>query len=200
VHLENVEADTLLRYQAVGNLQQAAAALDSQAMSAEQLLYQKVSDPIGATAGAYSLLRFNELDRLHNWTRNLYNWFDWLPDGASILGEHLARAGDHEEALEVLLGLTERGLPIFTDGFSFAQNRLRLYIELGDKHFEATKIAAAKALFVELSRFAPHVDYGKMFLSFTGLEPNAPNEEAVSLSELKFSGGSPSSLDLTDTL
>jgi hypothetical protein len=37
-----------------------------------------MSDPIAAAVGAYALLRFAELDRLHDWTANLYDRFPYL--------------------------------------------------------------------------------------------------------------------------
>src|SRR5260221_870763 len=108
-------AELLLNFRTRGYAPQAAAAAGSLTIDAEGMLLQKMKDPIAAAVGAYALLRFAELDRLHNWTRNLYAWFPSLPDGATILGEHLARLGKHQEALDIFLELETRGLPLFTD-------------------------------------------------------------------------------------
>ena len=95
----------VLRYYERGMVLQVEnlAGKDSPAVVSEDLLYGKVADPIAACVGAYTLLRLGELDRLHEWTENLKNWFDWLPDGLAIRAEHLARRGQHAQALENLL-------------------------------------------------------------------------------------------------
>src|SRR2546423_15128052 len=93
-------------------------------LDAEELLEDKQQDPIAAAVGGYALLRFSALERLHDWTANLHSWFEWLPDGAAIRGEHLARMGQHDEALDAFLTLPSRGLPLFSDGLAYAVNRL----------------------------------------------------------------------------
>src|SRR5262249_9304582 len=105
---QNEQASLVLGYRQ-NNLAQ------PQAAAAEPLLQQKMDDPIAAAVGGYTLLRFGDLDRLHDWTKNLYNWFPALADGAAIYGEHLARLGRHPEALTVFASVPIRGLPIFSD-------------------------------------------------------------------------------------
>jgi hypothetical protein len=167
LHLAHAAANLLLCYRANGYVQQAAEATESPALNAEQLLEEKIGDPIAAAVGAYALLRFAELRRLRDWTENLRAWFPWLPDGSAIRGEHLARMGEHTQALEVFLELHDRGLPMFTDGFAFALDRLRLYLEAGlptapEQH------SAARALLEKLKRIAPAVDDGSPVLVIVG--------------------------------
>lgn len=135
---------------------------------AEGLLYEKVADPLAAAAGALALLRMNELDRLHDWTANLANWFPWLPDGAIIRAEHLAREGGHEEAVELLRRLPLGGLPVLSLSLAFAVDRLRTYSARwsGDRRLR-------RAL-VELTSYALATDFTAPVTTFTGAAPDSP--------------------------
>jgi hypothetical protein len=189
-HTSNVEADALLRYRAGGYLQQAAAAVDAgAAVTAEKLLRRKRRDQVAAAIGAYTLLRLNELDRLHDWTGNLDDWFPWLPDGAAIRGEHLAREGEHREALDAFLGLAGRGLPIFSEGFSYALDRLTLYVDVatteeGRSVFAPEAVQRAEILRTSLLRLAPFIDHSRPFLTFAGAAPDRPGAETLSEADL----------------
>jgi hypothetical protein len=174
VHLANAVADLLVHYRAQGYARQAAATLDSPHLDAEELLRGKMADPVAAAVGGYALLRFADLPRLHDWTDNLYQWFP-LADAASIRGEHLARLGEHAAALEAFLTLSDRGLPAFTDGFSYALDRIRLYLEAGT--LAAPTPERAEHVHALLKRLAPIVDFGRPLLTFTAdplehLEPS----------------------------
>ncbi len=177
VLLQHSTADTLLRYIQRGLLKQAAAMTTSDDLQAEQLLFGKESHPIAAAAGAYALLRLGDLERLHNWTENLNNWFAWLPDGAAIRGEHLARLGNHEEALSVFLELPSRGLPIFSDGLSYAIDRLRLYSTIDDPNFNID--TRSQTVLKQLQRFVPFADFREPLLTFTGVDPSNPDDKPL---------------------
>jgi hypothetical protein len=166
-HLANPTGNLLLCYRANGYVQQAAEATLSPSLSAEELLQGKMNDPIAAAVGAYALLRFAELDRMHDWTENLRVWFAWLPDGSAIRGEHLARLGEHTQALAAFIELLDRGLPMFTDGFAFALDRLRTYLS-SDIEATPAQRTAAEALLEKLKRIAPAVDDGSPVLVIAG--------------------------------
>jgi hypothetical protein len=189
VHLEHSEADALLHYAERGLLEQTAAVATSDALQGERLLFQKQSYPVAAAAGAYVLLRLGEIDRLHDWTENLRNWFDWLPDGSAIRGEHLARLGQHKDALAAFLEIGPRGLPLFTEGLSYALDRLRLYAGYGEEHFDKEMLSKAEALLMQLQRFAEYVDFRRAVLTFTGAAPGSPSREPLDALELENSGG-----------
>lgn len=174
--LRNPSADMLLRYVQKGFQQQAVATSD--AVGAEEALRGKRRDPIAAAVGAYALLRFGELGRLHDWTENLRNWFKWLPDGSAVRGEHLARQGQHEKALDAFLELPERGLPIFSDGLSYAVTRLRLYVTAKSK-FESSKVKSAHSLLEQLQKFTAFCDYQEPLTTFSGRLPKDPSNESV---------------------
>lgn len=110
-------------YMQNGALQEAAALMSE----AEDMLYGKISNPIAAALGGYALLRQGEIERLHNWPTNLASWFEWLPDGAVISAELMARRGDHPSAADFLLLAVKRGLPLFSEGMSILMSRLRYY-------------------------------------------------------------------------
>jgi hypothetical protein len=127
VRLQNSQANLLLANIKSGSLDQANIASLSSKVSAEALLQNKLQDPFAACVGAYALLMFGDLERLRDWTKNLQDWFPWLPDGLCIRGEHLARMGRHTEALESFSQLPARGIPVFSFGITTALNRLHLY-------------------------------------------------------------------------
>ena len=169
VHVANGEAELLLSGLSSGYLREASEALNSDQISAEKLLDAKESDPFGAAVGAYALLQFGELDRLHNWTENLMNWFQWLPDGLSIRGEHLARIGDHGQAIEAFVQLPLRGIPQFSIGISYALNRLRVYTRPTQKEFPEKLLARARQALDYLEQVAGFVDFQRPLLTTRGL-------------------------------
>ena len=186
--LANAEADVLLRYREHGAFQKAAQMMQSDSLSGERLLTRAEEmlmtkgmpedrgGPIAAAVGAYTLLRMGDLDRLHDWTGNLMDWFPWLPDGAAIRAEHLAREGEHQAALAALLAMPRRGLglPIFSEGLAHAINRLQVYAS-PKVRLDPAAIEQAAALLASLQRYAPFVDYAKPILTFTGLDPLKPD-------------------------
>ena len=126
--LKHEAADALLSYLDAGQIDDAEALTHATAMNAEQLLERKRGDPIAAAAGAFVLLALGDIDRLHDWTTNLSNWFEWLPDAVVALAEHQARLGDHKRAASTLEDLSDRGLPCLTVALALAISRMRTYV------------------------------------------------------------------------
>jgi hypothetical protein len=204
LHTPNRDADALLRYREQG-LATGAVLDQSAARMAESLLGGKEKDQVAAAIGAYALLRVNDLERLHDWTGNLQKWFPWLPDGAAIRGEHLARQGEHVEALTAFLLLSERGLPLFSEGFAFAVDRLRLYLAANDSpkvptNFAAEAIESARALLERLNTFAPFVEHAQTLLTFTGRTPDQPGKVIVTTADLDSSEFLDGRFDMTPHL
>ena len=183
IHLNNLTATALLNYMSqnrYGEVEVASTAID-----AEDALRGKSKDALTAAVGAYALLRLGDLDRLHDWTANLQSWFPTFPDGAAIRGEHLARLGDHPAAARSFLKLAARGLPIFTEGITYALNRLRLYSSLTslrenelssrDEGFGKQEGPQLEALLKKLEQFRPFLDLGSPYTAFTGLNPSRPD-------------------------
>jgi glucoamylase len=158
----------LLRYRDRGWVHEASSVSDALEGQAEEMLREKLRDPVAAAVGAYGLLRFSTLEHLHDWTENLRRWFPRLPDGSAIRGEHLARAGEHDAALSAFLELWERGLPIFTDGVSYAMSRLELYTTVGSDALDASRVARASRLLEALRRVAAAADFARPLLTIKG--------------------------------
>lgn len=185
-HPGDLLADSLLKYAEEG---MADAMRILSGAHAERLLAEKIERPIAAAVGAYSLLRTGAVEALHDWSRNLYNWMAWLPDAVPILAEHLARQGKHAEALEILVNLPERGLPIFTDGFSYMLDRLRLYVRSGGSKFQEHHVKEGQVLLDRLEDFSVGIDFSQPTVSFTGLDPSGPGDKTFNflpLGEIDF--------------
>jgi len=115
---------SVLSYFAAGN-DDAAAFLAKEAL---YLLFDKMVNPLAASAGAYVLvdqwLRKRDTDpqvvQWLNWIDNLAKWFPWLPDGEVLRG-WVALAGRDakpsvETARSAFVEAERRGLPVYTAG------------------------------------------------------------------------------------
>jgi hypothetical protein len=167
--------DVLMSYLRHNLFDQTRQLLQLQSTFAEQLLEEKRANPLGAAVGAYALLKLGNVAQLHDWTGNLFNWFPWLPDGAAIHGEFLARNGQHKQALNAFLKMGERGLPTFSDGLSYALDRLRIYTTVTDRQSDQIDVKSAKALLERLIPYATHSDFNQSFLTYTGINPLEPD-------------------------
>ena len=82
----------------------------------ERVLQDKTQSPVAAMIAATFLIRCGPLDQLHDWPRNLANWFEWLPDGALLWAETLLRRDDiirsqHQTARSTATGYYEKRVP-----------------------------------------------------------------------------------------
>lgn len=126
----NPVADTILNYLRQGDMV-AAAVMEPWAKSSGSMLKSKMGDPYSAAVGAYLLLRKHRFDLLHDWPKNLADWFDYLPDGCVIWAWQLIQQepSRRDEIAEYLHRAVERGLPVYTSGLRLLFDGLRL---LGD--------------------------------------------------------------------
>jgi hypothetical protein len=191
-HLKNHAANMLLQYSSYGAVSSAAVASRSQTVDGERLLHDKMSDPIGAVVGAYAILRVGDLARLHEWTAHLRDRFTWLPDGAAIRGEHLARMGRHQEAVEAFADVPGRGLPLFSDGLFYAVERLKLYATrtwTGETRLDTGR---AESTLAELQPFALLMRRVRPISTYPGLDVSVPDTEPAPASLM-----APTGLDLS---
>jgi hypothetical protein len=172
--LENSAAGLLLQYSAYGAAGTGATAGRSSAVDPERLLFDKVRDPIGATVGAYSILRIGDIRKLRDWTSHLRDWFTWLPDGSAICGEHQARIGNHAAAIDAFADIPQRGLPIFSDGLFYAVERTKLYAR-GKWKESRVDVKRAEGVFEALQRFAGLVRRQRPLTCYPGLDVTAPD-------------------------
>jgi hypothetical protein len=177
VHLDHGTADMLLRYGASSSTSAAAQTSRSTLLDAERLLMEKGQDPIAAAVGGAAILRFGELKWLHDWTANLYRRFTWLPDGAAIHGEHLARRGKHVEAAACFVDVPERGLPLLSDALFYTVERLKWYA--GIKPEEAPDIDQARVndALEQLLPWATLAHRQRPITSYPGLDPRTPSSD-----------------------
>jgi hypothetical protein len=138
----------------------------------ERALEQKMLSPVGAAIGAALLLRAGDLQFLHDWPRNLANWFPWLADGPVLWSETLLRRGGffdahpedaysgdgNKEAFEFFLRISERGLPVLTSVLGMAARQAsyfrRVFSKIGMSSAENHQLARIEAAIDRASTFA----------------------------------------------
>jgi hypothetical protein len=178
-HVQHREAELLLRYTAQDAVQLADLTLESSALSAQRLMNDKDKNPIAAAVGAYALLRQANLSPLQDWTKPLCERFAWLPDGAAIRGEHLARSGRHAEAVKHFAMLCDRGLPIFADGLFYAYERMRWYAGLAPDALNGVDTTLVQCVLQPLRPFAIWAHRKRPILSYPGLDPRSPGKDVL---------------------
>jgi len=141
--------------------------------NAEQLLYNKISDPVGAAIGGYFLLKTRELDRMHNWPDNLADWFDWMPDGAVIHGWQLIQMGAKPDTIRIIrqrfLEAVKRGIPIYSEGLRLLYEGLTML----SNEFEQSDRDIEKALST-IKKYMAAADLSKENTTFRGSSPDLP--------------------------
>jgi hypothetical protein len=177
VHLENSTADMLLRYSAASATTAAEEAGLALLRDAERLISDKRRDPVSAAVGAAAILRFGKLEWLHKWTANLDDWFRWLPDGAAIHGEHLARKGKHAEAAIRFCEVPRRGLPFISDALFYTVERLKWYTDLKPQNAGGIDQASAREALERLLPFASLAHRQRALTSFPGVDPWRPSAD-----------------------
>ena len=159
-------ADVMLEYLESGALAEASDLVQD----AEEMLQQKMADPVEAALGGYVLLRVGDLERLHQWPENLADWFPSLPDGAVIAGELAARRKHHDTALGFLVQAVDRGLPVFSEGLSVLTSRLRHYALRGGKLLgDDQAIDRAQQALARVQPYSGAVDYSSQVLTLRGM-------------------------------
>jgi hypothetical protein len=97
----------------------------------EQMVWLRRESSLAATIAGAILLRTRRLDLLHDWLRNLANWFPAGSDAPVLWAEQVLRTepadgkeAAEREAVESLLRLRDRGLPLTAEGMSYAASML----------------------------------------------------------------------------
>jgi hypothetical protein len=165
--LGNELTESIAAYLATGHLNQAAHAV----ANAKELLFGKVSDPVGAALGGYALLRLGRLDEVEHWVENLANWIAVLPDGAVIAAEQAARNGRKHEAERWLDEAVGRGTPMFADGLSLLVTRLRPRCSKEPVDKDAVRILD----------IATRADFAQTVVAFWSADPLRPAETDYAL-------------------
>jgi hypothetical protein len=172
VSTDRFKAETLLTLLTNGAIREAKTL--SNAKEAEQLLFQKMVNPVTAAIGGYFLLKIGELERLHTWANNLANWFDWLPDGAIIHATQLLNKKektkeDIEMIRERLLQAAGRGIPVYSEGLRLLEKGLtQLWYHSEQKDEEIRKAHDRIGDYVEVT------DFSQETTTFIGKSPSEP--------------------------
>jgi hypothetical protein len=96
------------------------------AEQAEDTLQSKMRDPFAAAVAGYLLLRLERYDLMHDWAKNLAEWFPHMSDGCVIWATQvLHQSNDITAAQTYLLKAAERGWPIYTEGTRLLSESLR---------------------------------------------------------------------------
>ncbi|MBI1408098.1 MAG: hypothetical protein GC145_18450 [Caulobacter sp.] len=89
----------------------------------EMILYRKMEAPMAAAMAAVYLLRSGDLAALHDWPRNLAQWFEWLPDGAYLWVETL-KARSEQASGDERAAMIEQAMDYFRIGLGRGTPRL----------------------------------------------------------------------------
>ena len=126
------ELGSLVGYLTSGALHSARVLVDL----ARDMLFHKISNPIGAMAGGYVMVA-TENERLpadwHGWLDHLCDWFPEIPDGAIIRAMHKLQHQQSDEDVDAALGgLLEagrRGLPYYSLGMRWLLDGLTVFAD-----------------------------------------------------------------------
>jgi hypothetical protein len=123
---------SLAREVDLGSLRKAAERAEPERLKAAA--QDKQAAETAAAAGMLLLARVGRIADVGDWTRNLMQWFPWMPDGAVLWAESLRNAvgrGETQpfgvadpvaEMLSALGVLVRRGVPYFADSLDLAES------------------------------------------------------------------------------
>ncbi|MEM1324272.1 MAG: hypothetical protein AAGG75_28695 [Bacteroidota bacterium] len=126
ITVQDPTLSSALAYLTAGSLPTARQMLPE----ARHMLAGKIKNPYAAAAGGYVLMETLEPGAEEvwmNWIDNLYNWFQWLPDGAVLKGWLLLHQGAYDEAHTTFVEAYERGIPLYSLGLKKLLEGLKLF-------------------------------------------------------------------------
>lgn len=138
----------------------------------EEILRDKLRSPLAATVAMVLLLKGNQLGRMHDWARNLANWFPAMPDGVVLWTEQSRRlavggALDPELIPWFVRELSRRSLPFTADGFGLAIDLVSDVVRGRLATDDATR-SAARVLADRLEASARYFRDTGLFCTFAG--------------------------------
>ncbi|MBY5694685.1 caspase family protein [Rhizobium leguminosarum] len=138
----------------------------------EEALRLKLRSPLAAAVATVLLLKGNQFERMHDWARNLANWFPAMPDGVVLWTEQCRRMRadrtlDPELIRWFVHELSRRSLPLTADGFGLAIDLVSDVVRGRLDADEATR-SAARALADRLKEPALYFRDTGLFYTFAG--------------------------------
>jgi hypothetical protein len=145
----------------------------------EFALREKLRSPLAATVAAVLLLKGNQFERMHDWARNLANWFPDMPDGVVIWTEQCRRMARGKPLDPQLLTwfvreLSKRSLPFTSDGFDIASDLLRNIVRGRLRSDDATRRAARRIAY-RLDLVSPYFQDTGFFCGYRNLPKARPH-------------------------
>jgi len=163
---------------------------------ANRALGEKRLSPLAATVGAILLLKGNRFDLMHDWTRNVGNWFPWIPDGVVLWTEQCRRLAAGQTLDPTLISwfvkeLSHRCLPFTVDAFGFAidilREVLRPRVEIDDETRKAAKILSER-----FDAAMPYFRDGGLFCGYAAWPVEMVLEKVIGLPPIVLEMWSPS--------
>jgi len=174
----NYKAQSLLSLISAGDINKARTLITVK--EAEQLLFEKMADPASAAIGGYFLLKTGELERMHDWAKNLANRFEWFPDGLVLYAWQLIQDKNQAEGVsnnaikQLLLEAVRRGVPVYTEGLRLLYEGINM-MAYEEGHSDQ-EVSAACTL---VRKYVDAADMGKDTTTFTGSAPDKPGFSRV---------------------
>lgn len=139
-----------------------------------EVMKEKKVSPLAAAVATVLLLKGNQFERMHDWARNLANWFPNLPDGVVLWTEQRRRLVSREPLEPDLLPwfvreMSRRSLPFTANGFGLAAALVSDIVRGRLKSDDATRVAAGTVA-NRLDAAAPYFRDTGLFCSFSGFE------------------------------
>lgn len=152
---------------------------------AERLLAEKVESPLAAAIATLVLLRAGRLDLLHDWVRNVANWFPSLPDGATLWAEQLLRQSKNQpdainEAARYTSRLLERGLPLLAETVGYAARHIDMLLRESDG-IDPELLAPLRLLQERMERALVYFRTDGLFPVYTGYKESKEMLEILGL-------------------
>jgi hypothetical protein len=148
------------------------AGLEQAFREGEKVLRLKLHAPLAAAVATILLLKGNQFKRMHEWARNLANWFPTIPDGVVLWTEQRRRMVFPESLGPKEMGwfvreLSCRSLPFTSEAFGLAADLLS-DIERGRLRSYNTTRQAALALADRLNAAAIYFREDGLFCTYAG--------------------------------
>jgi hypothetical protein len=180
--LRHPQAELVLGYLRRGAHAEAEVSAGSPLIPARVMVKDKRGDPLAAAMGAYLLLRHRALTAADlDWAGRFCEYNPNLPDAYCIYAELLSAHGAHAKAFDALaFGLSNKGLPFFTDGLTLAASHLARYLRAAPEQVpwldEPTR-EWGRWLLARLDWLGAHRVIGRPVLTLEGLDPSEESEE-----------------------